>query len=200
MRQELHSSSFNKWVPQDYWVKQFKQHDVICRMFARTDSIWLHCSLFINKSFCTGTASHIFDDESCSFLGKAMQIHQSTRNQHHKISMNWTIIAWLRDRADWRDKARRNFPEIQETKEDMDLGGNEKCMFPVVHHLILERVLVLLWVCLWPIQIIVMYTCMLKIISPPFYCAVMLMDSCVTFYFHYNFCQEHEKSKFLSHL
>lgn len=33
---------------------------------------------------------------------------------------------------------------------------------------------------------------MLKITSPPFYCAVTLMDSCVTFYFHYNFCQEHE--------
>lgn len=84
----------------------------------------------------------------------------------------------LRDRADWRDKPRRNFP-----KEDMDLGGNEKYMFSVVHHLILERVIVLLWVCLWSIQIILMYTCMLKIISPPFYCAVMLMNSRVTFYF-----------------
>lgn len=51
-----------------------------------------------------------------------------------------------------------------------------------------------------PFKTFLMYTCMLKIISPPFYCAVMLMDSCVTFYFHYNFCKEHEKLKCLSNL
>lgn len=86
------------------------------------------------------------------------------------------------------------------TVKDMDLGGNGECIFSVVYRLLLERVRILLWVRLRSLQIILMYTCMLKIISPPFYCAVTLMDSCVTFYFHYNFCQEHEKPKCLSNL
>lgn len=173
-------------------------------MFAGIGSIWLHCSLFINMSLFTGTVSHIFDDESCSFLGKTTHFitaggTKTTRFQWIEPSLHDSKLL-LRDTADQRDRARKTIPEIQETAKYMDLGGNRKCMFSVVYHLILEGVKILLWVCLWSLQIILMYTCMLKIISPPFYCAVMLMDSCVTFYFHYNFCQEHEKLKCLSNL
>lgn len=171
-------------------------------MFAGIGSIWLHCSLFINMSLFTGTASHIFDDESCFFLGKATQIHYTniTRFQWIQSSLHDSKLL-LRDRADRRDKARENFPEIQETNCKRH-GFRRKWEIYIFCGLssYFGRVRILLWVCLWSLQIILMYTCMLKIISPPFYCAVTLMDSCVTFYFHYNFCQEHEKPKCLSNL
>lgn len=84
-------------------------------MFPGISSIWLHFSLFINMSLFTGTASHILD-ESCSFLGKETQIYYTTITRFQWIEPSLHDSKFLlRDRADWRDKTRKNFPEIQET-------------------------------------------------------------------------------------
>lgn len=70
-------------------------------------------------SLFTGTVSHIFDDESCSFLGKTPHFvtaggTKTTRFQCVEPSFHDSKLL-LRDRADQRHKARKTIPEIQET-------------------------------------------------------------------------------------
>lgn len=144
---------------------------------------------------------HTFFYESCSFLGKAthsLHQHQDFNEQNHlcMTQRSYSEVGQIEKIKQGKTLLKYRKP----TGKDMGLGGNGECMYSVVYCLILERVRILLWVCLWSFQTILIYTCMLKIVSPPFYCAVMLMDSCVTFYFHYNFCKEHEKLKCLSNL
>lgn len=168
----------------------------VCRHRFNTTTLF---HIYKCVTFCWHSFTHFLWELLFSWQSST-SITPTSRLQWIEPSLHDSEVLF-RGRADWRDKARKNIPEIHETNwERKGLGGNGECIYSVVYCLILERVRILLWVCLWSLQTILMYTCMLKIISPPFYCAVMLMDSCVTFYFHYNFCKEHEKLKCLSNL
>lgn len=187
--QQMNSISLLGKAVQPEWCNM---QDVCRHRFNTTTLFHIYkCVTFYWHSFTHFLWELLFSWQSNTFITPTSRLQWIEPSLHDSEVL-------LRGRADRRDKARKNIPEIQETNWEQHGSRREWQMY------IFYGVLSYFGksqnspvVCLWSLQTILMYTCMLKIISPSFYCAVMLMDSCVTFYFHYNFCKEHGNSNAL---